>query len=250
MAGARLAPMRVAVVSDVHSNLAALEAVLNDVDKVGVDEIWCLGDIVGYGPDPSACVDIIRHRCAISLAGNHDLGAIGSIPIDDFNPYAMAANIWTSSVLSETDKEWLGSLPTLKSVKSVTLAHGSPREPIWEYVISAPVALKNFDSFSTNWCLVGHSHIPLVIVEQERSVPPKTLPISPGPIDPQGRAIINPGSVGQPRDGDPRACYAILDLGRQTLAHRRVTYDIKSVQKRMLVASLPSYLIDRLERGC
>jgi len=249
MASARLPPMRVAVVSDIHSNLLALEAVLDDVGKVGVDEIWCLGDIVGYGPEPSACIDIIRHRCAISLAGNHDLGAIGSISIDDFNPHALAANIWTSSVISDTDKMWLGSLPTLTLVNGVTMAHGSPREPVWEYVFSSRVALENFDNFGTNWCLVGHSHTPLVIVEQKHSVLPKTLPISLEPITLHGRAIINPGSVGQPRDGDPRASYAILNLERQTLAHRRVAYDVKSVQEQMLVASLPPYLIDRLELG-
>ena len=129
--------MRIAVVSDVHSNLPALEAVLAEVDAAGVDEIWCLGDIVGYGPDPDACVTVVRERCAISLAGNHDLGAIGSIPIEDFNPHAAAANLWTRKVLNKANQAWLRSLPTRTTHRAVTLAHGSPREPIWEYVLSA-----------------------------------------------------------------------------------------------------------------
>ena len=157
--------MRVAVVSDVHANLPALEAVLAEVDVAGVDEVWCLGDIVGYGPDPGACVEIIRDRCAVSLSGNHDLGAIGAIPIDDFNPYAAEANLWTGSVLSREDRAWLGSLPARAARRGVTLAHGSPREPVWEYVLSEPVALASFGCFETQWCLVGHSHVPMVIVE-------------------------------------------------------------------------------------
>ena len=241
--------MRVAVVSDVHANLPALEAVLAEVDDAGVDEVWCLGDIVGYGPDPGACVEIIRARCAVSLSGNHDLGAIGAIPIDDFNPYAAQANLWTGTVLSEADRAWLGSLPTRTARHDVTLAHGSPREPVWEYVVSARVALESFGCFETEWCLVGHSHAPLVIVEPAPGGTLTAIPGSGGPVEPSGRAIINPGSVGQPRDGDPRAAYAVLDLERKTATFRRAAYDIAQVQTRMREAGLPAYLIDRLERG-
>lgn len=241
--------MRVAVVSDVHANLPALEAVLAGVDAAGVDEVWCLGDVVGYGPDPGPCVEIIRDRCAVSLSGNHDLGAIGAIPIDDFNPHAAEANLWTSSVLAEADRAWLGSLPTRAARRGVTLAHGSPREPVWEYVLSEPVALASFGCFETQWCLVGHSHVPMVIVEPGPDGTLDVLPGSGGPIEPPRRAIINPGSVGQPRDGDPRAAYAVLDLERKTAAFHRAAYDIAEVQRRMRKAGLPPYLIDRLERG-
>ena len=241
--------MRVAVVSDVHANLPALEAVLAEVDAAGVDEVWCLGDVVGYGPDPGPCVDIIRDRCAVSLAGNHDLGAIGAIPIDDFNPYAAEANLWTGSVLSGADRAWLGSLRTRAARRGVTLAHGSPREPVWEYVLSEPVALASFGCFETQWCLVGHSHVPMVIVEPAPGGKLDAFAGSPGPVEPPGRAIINPGSVGQPRDGDPRAAYAILDLEGKTATFCRAAYDVAQVQERMRKAGLPSYLIDRLERG-
>ena len=241
--------MRVAVVSDVHANLPALEAVLAEIDAAGVDEVWCLGDIGGYGPDPGACVETIRDRCAVSLSGNHDLGAIGAIAIDDFNPYAAEANLWTGSVLSEADRAWLGSLPTRTTRHDVTLAHGSPREPVWEYVVSARVALASFGCFDTEWCLVGHSHVPLVIVEPAADGTLTAFPGSGGPVEPPGRAIINPGSVGQPRDGDPRAAYAILDLEEKTATFRRTAYDIAEVQARMRAAGLPAYLIDRLEQG-
>ncbi len=241
--------MRVAMVSDVHANLPALEAVLAEVDAAGVDELWCLGDIVGYGPDPGPCIEIIRDRCAVSLSGNHDLGAIGAVPIDDFNPYAAEANLWTGSVLSEADRAWLGSLPARTARRDVTLAHGSPREPVWEYVLSEPVALASFECFETQWCLVGHSHVPMVIVEPGVDAALTVLPGSGGPVEPPGRAIINPGSVGQPRDGDPRAAYAILDLRGKTATFHRAAYDIAEVQARMRKAGLPHYLIDRLERG-
>ncbi len=241
--------MRVAVVSDVHANLPALEAVLAEVDAAAVDEVWCLGDIVGYGPDPGACVEIIRDRCALSLSGNHDLGAIGAIPLDDFNPYAAEANRWTGSVLSEADRAWLGSLPTRTKRHDVTLAHGSPREPVWEYVVSAPVALASFECFDTEWCLVGHSHVPLVILEPEAGGALTAIPGSGGPVEPTGRAIVNPGSVGQPRDGDPGAAYAVLDLEAKTATFHRTPYDIGQVQARMREAGLPAYLIDRLDRG-
>jgi len=241
--------MRVAVVSDVHANLPALEAVLAEVDAAGVDEVWCLGDIVGYGPDPGACVEIIRDRCAVSLSGNHDLGAIGAIPIDDFNPYAAEANLWTGSVLSRDDRAWLGSLPARAARRGVTLAHGSPREPVWEYVLSEPVALASFGCFETQWCLVGHSHVPLVIVEPGPGGTLTAVQGSGGPVEPPGRAIINPGSVGQPRDGDPRAACAVYDTDAATLTHHRVPYDIERTQVKMASVGLPDALAVRLSFG-
>ena len=242
--------MRVAVVSDVHANLPALEAVLAEVDAAGVDEVWCLGDVVGYGPDPGPCVDIIRDRCAVSLAGNHDLGAIGAIPIDDFNPYAAEANLWTGSVLSGADRAWLGSLRTRDGAAGRDAgAWKPPRAGVGIRPVGTAWRWRASSCFETQWCLVGHSHVPMVIVEPAPGGKLDAFAGSPGPVEPPGRAIINPGSVGQPRDGDPRAAYAILDLEGKTATFCRAAYDVAQVQERMRKAGLPSYLIDRLERG-
>ena len=243
--------MRIALVSDIHSNLAALEAVLRDIEEQGADEVWCLGDTVGYGPDPSACVAKVRHRCAQVLSGNHDLGAVGLLSLDEFNPYAAAANRWTGEVLSEEDKAYLSGLPSMTETGKTTLAHGSPREPVWEYVLSSAVAALSFDYFKTELCFVGHSHVPFVCWQPR----PGGLGYlhkldEQAPVALTGqRAIINPGSVGQPRDGDPRASYALYDVTERAIHHRRVSYDIEETQRRMQEAGLPGYLIERLAYG-
>ena len=243
--------MRAAIISDIHSNRAALEAVLEDVRPRGVDEVWCLGDVVGYGPDPGECLAIIRERAAVCLAGNHDLGAIGKISLADFNPYAAAANRWTGQVLTEAEKAYLGSLPSKQEWQGFTLAHGSPREPVWEYVLSEPVAAASFTCFDTRVCIVGHSHVPLVCPEGPEGSPGQLyrFPEEAGVRLGRERLIVNPGSAGQPRDGDPRASYAVYDGEQDAFSLHRVPYDIEATQERMRRAGLPQYLIDRLAHG-
>jgi len=237
------------IISDVHANLVALEAVLADAPSF--DQIWCLGDLVGYGPNPNECVERIQDFDHVSLAGNHDWAALGKLDLRSFNTDARTANLWTQSELKPSVREYLQQLPTHREVDGFYVAHASPREPVWEYVLDANMAYLNFPHFSTTVCLVGHTHVPIIFeLDEERqrcetSVPP----FSESRLIGERRAIINPGSVGQPRDGDPRASYALLDLDGMTWDHRRVTYPIEITQERMRARGLPPRLIDRLEMG-
>jgi diadenosine tetraphosphatase ApaH/serine/threonine PP2A family protein phosphatase len=243
--------MRIAIIADVHSNLAALEVVLSDAAQRQADELWCLGDIVGYGPEPRECLALVRERARLCLAGNHDLGAAGAIGLDEFNPYAAEANRWTGQVLTDEERAHLAALPAMLVHEEFTLAHGSPREPVWEYVLSSAGAAASFRHFETRYCLVGHSHVPFTCPEAEAGAPSplyqaqEDVDVTLG----RGRMIINPGSVGQPRDGDPRASYAIFDTARQAVHHHRVVYDVEATQRKMRAAGLPEYLADRLSRG-
>ena len=244
--------MRCAIISDIHSNLAAFRAVLQDVKtRGGVEQIWCLGDITGYGPNPRECIHLLRQYEHICVAGNHDLGAIGEIALSDFNDEAAVACAWTNQQLGPEDRDYIANLP-LRLVKGdFTLAHGSPREPIWEYVLSISDARVNFEYFHTRACLVGHTHVPLIfehIVKSEKYLvhetsPDKTLELM------ENRLIINPGSVGQPRDGDPRASYVIYDSEYTSIHYYRVHYDIIVTQQKMREYNLPYHLITRLEHG-
>ena len=244
--------MHYAILADIHSNLAALQAVLKDMANHGkIEEIWCLGDIVGYGPDPRECIELLRQYDHICVAGNHDWGAIGKIGIDDFNPEAAIACRWTGQQLEPEDMDYLSNLRLTLSVGDFTLAHGSPREPIWEYLVSIPAARVSFKYFQTKFCLVGHSHVPLVF---ESLAPDGDCLVHEFPVDTPlaldgNRLIINPGGVGQPRDSDPRASYAIYDSDRRAIWHHRVTYDVGSVQQRMKEYGLPYRLAARLSRG-
>jgi len=246
--------MRYLVISDVHANLEALEAVLEDAAGQ-YDEVWCLGDLVGYGPNPNECVERVRELPVACVAGNHDWAALGKLNLDDFNPDAQTASRWTQNALEASVRSYLDSLPeTLVIGDKVTLVHGSPRHPIWEYIISIPIALENFSYFETPWCLIGHSHIPVIFhhyVEDgnedcEALIPPLNQPIR---LAPGERFIINPGSVGQPRDGDPRASYMIMDPEEGIVEYRRVSYPVEKTQAKMEKAGLPPRLIARLSFG-
>ncbi len=244
--------MRYAIISDIHSNLTAFQAVLQDIEaRGGFERIWCLGDVVGYGPDPKECIALLRQYDHICVAGNHDLGAIGKIDIDDFNPEAAVACRWTGQQLEQRDVDYLANLPLVISEGDFTLAHGSPREPVWEYLVSIHAARVSFNHFQTKFCLVGHSHVPVVF----ESLPPDSecllheFPIDASLTLGDNRLIINPGGVGQPRDGDPRASYAIYDSDQKIIRHHRVPYDVASVQQRMREYTLPHLLADRLSRG-
>lgn len=241
--------MRYLVISDIHANLTAFQAVLADA-KDQWDVIWCLGDIVGYGPDPNECVELLRQQEHLSLSGNHDWAVLNRLDLNTFNDVAHEAISWTQSVLTEDNRIYLEALPSMMVQGDYTLAHGSPRFPVWEYLLDEPSALATFAILETPYCLVGHSHTPLIFVEIDERQVDIYAPVYGWPLPLKGpRLIINPGSVGQPRDYDPRAAYALLDTEALTWEHHRVAYAIQDTQKRMHDQGMPSRLISRLEFG-
>jgi diadenosine tetraphosphatase ApaH/serine/threonine PP2A family protein phosphatase len=241
--------MQCLIISDVHANLVALDAVLDDAPDF--DEVWCLGDLVGYGPSPNECVERIRELSHVSLAGNHDWAVLEKLDLGNFNIDARTANAWTRSELTTAAREYLDQLPTHMERGEFYLAHASPRKPVWEYIIDANLAYVNFKHFSTPFCLVGHTHVPLIFELDEQQqrcrplIPPFPEPLPLGP----NRMILNPGSVGQSRDGDPRASYVMFDTENMTWDFRRVVYPVEIVQERMRARGLPRRLIERLELG-
>ena len=259
--------MRVLIVSDIHANLTALETVLADAEQLelldtrGFEQVWCLGDIVGYGPDPNECVERLRGFCVdhLAVAGNHDWATLGNLAVDDFNPEARQAVLWTREQLGPGARTYLEALPDQPQVRGeFTITHASPRHPVWEYVASPFVARDNFDYFDTPFCLVGHTHEPRIFqyAWEERGGDRVARCSARAPIydKPVGlandqRLIINPGSVGQPRDNDPRAAYALLDTETRCIRFRRVAYSYELTQARMRAANLPDRLIARLSYG-
>ncbi len=241
--------MRTLVISDIHANLTALEAVLADAGHW--DRVWFLGDLVGYGPDPNECVERLRELEPLALSGNHDWAVLGKLDTEEFNSDARKAVRWTQHALTEENLTYLVTLPPLWVEPPFTLAHASPRHPVWEYILDLQTALENFDHFDTPRCLVGHSHIPALFTLEERSAELTFYLVGHGEVVDlsEGRLIVNPGSVGQPRDGDPRAAYALLDDEAMTWEMRRVAYDIAATQARMQEARLPRRLIERLDLG-
>ncbi len=239
--------MRVAVLSDIHANLVALEAVLASIGSV--DEIWHLGDVVGYGPEPDGVVERLSGLGAIGVAGNHDLAAVGGDQIEWFNPDARSAMEWTRGRISRPTREWLGRLPAHHRSAAFSLVHGSERDPVWEYITSIPVARANLAALGTQFGLHGHTHVPMAWAERDGRVEA----IAPGPGSvfrlAQDRALLNPGSVGQPRDGDPTAAWLVVDDDAGTCTWQRVAYDIPAVQAEMLGAGLPRRLAARLDLG-
>lgn len=240
--------MRILLLSDIHANLVALKAVIKDADRF--DRVWCLGDVVGYGPEPNACIDRLRKFDLICLAGNHDWAVLDKLDLKEFKPDARRAAIWTRNQLTPNSLDWLRALPERIPIQEgqFTLVHGSPRDPIWEYVLTPAVARTNFDYFETPICFFGHTHVPVLYRyhRAERMATAEPLPEGfPVVLGPE-RVMINPGSVGQPRDGDPRAAYIMLDLETMTLTHHRVEYDIAATQAKMEQAKLPPRLIQRL----
>jgi diadenosine tetraphosphatase ApaH/serine/threonine PP2A family protein phosphatase len=241
--------VRYLIISDIHANLAAFESVLNDVNG-DWDIIWCLGDVVGYGPDPNECVELLRQHKHLCLSGNHDWAVLGRLDINTFNDDAQKAITWTRGILTEENRLYLEKLPSSAQEAEFTLAHGSPRQPVWEYIADSQIAIANFEYFMTPYCLVGHTHSPVVYEQVRNGEVVPHLPVYGQPFPMDGcRMIINPGSVGQPRDYDPRASYAILDTENMTWEHRRVLYSVQETQWRMNHHHLPFRLIARLQFG-
>ena len=242
--------MRILVISDIHANYTALEAVLADAGTV--DETWCLGDIVGYGPDPNATVELVREiPNLVCILGNHDVAVTGKIPFDVFNGEARRTLEYHERVLTADNMDFLRSLPSnLKVRGEVSIVHGSPRDSVWEYILNTLSARLNFDHFTTNWCFVGHSHLQCMFQLNMDTDRVNLAPIRAGePIMLRPRAILNPGSVGQPRDRDPRAAYAIYDTDGHIWNPRRVMYNIPEVQNRIREAGLPEKHAIRIAEG-
>lgn len=239
--------MRIALLSDIHSNLPALDAVLAAVGSV--DAIWHLGDVVGYGPDPDGVVERLRERRALGVRGNHDAAALGGPEIEWFNPDARRAMEWTRGAISDETRDWLTALPERRTESGCDLVHGSPREPLWEYITSAGVARDNLRLLDAEIGLHGHTHVPVAwIADGDRVELVRGKPGKPLQLDGR-RMLVNPGSVGQPRDGNPEASFAIVDLEARTVAWGRVGYDVAAVQAAMRDAGLPSSLASRLRSG-
>lgn len=241
--------MRILVLSDIHANFPALEAALASAGQV--DEIWCLGDVVGYGPYPDQCIQRLRSlENLVCLMGNHDAAVTGKIALESFNQEARHAIYWTRKQISQENKEWLAGLAEHYVIGKATLAHGSPRSPVWEYILDPVTASQNFSEFDTPVCFVGHSHIPVIFTYIGERLPAYWEIPSPGTeIELTSRSIVNPGSIGQPRDHDPRAAFGIFEPDRLTWTPLRVAYDVDSVQSQIRAAALPERHALRLSGG-
>jgi predicted phosphodiesterase len=237
----------VALISDIHGNLHALESVLRSVDAEAPDELWCLGDLVGYGPQPNRCCELVAERAAVCLIGNHDLGVLGRIDLEDFSPDAAAAARWTADVLEDEPRRFLESLSPSAVLDRAELFHASPRDPVWEYVLAPEVAYLSLVATKKPLVLVGHSHIALRFGAEDLTL---SLGEEGSEVDlARGRWLLNPGSVGQPRDGNPRAAWLLLDFDAQKAVYRRVEYPVEQTQAEIRELGLPEPLAVRLESG-
>jgi diadenosine tetraphosphatase ApaH/serine/threonine PP2A family protein phosphatase len=242
--------LRVAVLSDIHSNRQALEAVLAATEEAGVEQNWCLGDMVGYGAEPDACTALVRERCSTCLVGNHDLALLGAIDISTFSEAAAAAVEWTRENVGEETLDFLRSLEPTASRDGVGLFHASPRDPVWEYVLSSDQADAGFEAAEERIGLIGHSHIALFFVREGGGHAQGAQAGDGAEVEiGEGEWLLNPGSVGQPRDGDPRAAWLELDTERWTATYHRVPYEIEAAAAAIRAAGLPEVLAERLEVG-
>jgi predicted phosphodiesterase len=242
--------MKVAVISDIHGNKHAFEATLEAVAASDAAELWCLGDLVGYGADPDACVELAREHAAVCLAGNHDLAVTGEIPLAEFSRGASVAAEWTKEVIAPENLAFLQTLSPQGDEGSVGLYHASPRDPVWEYVLSALLAELCLNEQSHRVCLIGHSHVALSFARSEDQLTTGEPQRDGTQLDlSAGEWLINPGSVGQPRDGDPRAAWLLLDLDRLTASFVRTDYDVAGAAAAIRAARLPDSLAERLEYG-
>jgi predicted phosphodiesterase len=243
--------MKIALISDIHANIEALECVFDDIKTQKVDETLCLGDIVGYGANPNECIELVKENCALTLIGNHDAAAVGLLSTQHFNIHAKIAIEWTTGNLKKSAIDYLKTLPLKGNRNSKTIVHATPYEPnLWYYITSLEEAAFNFQFFETSFCFVGHTHIPIIIVlEQEKEVY-----VHQGETLEYGdlvnvRFLINVGSVGQPRDRNPKSCYGIIDTDAKTFTYRRISYNVEKAQAKMRKIKMPEFLITRLEEG-
>lgn len=241
-------PVRYAVLSDIHGNLEALRAVLADAAS-RADGVLCLGDIVGYGADPGPCIELVGEHCEAVVGGNHEHGVAGLLDLGWFNPYARAAVEWTRERLDDDAVAWLAALPLVREVDDATLVHASPAVPDeWDYLVTAHDGYAAFAAFTTRLCFVGHSHLPATWSSgswgRDHDAHPQGVTLAKG-----SRYIVNVGSVGQPRDRDPRAAYVVWDTDARLVTVRRVEYDVETARRKIVAAGLPRLLADRLAVG-
>jgi diadenosine tetraphosphatase ApaH/serine/threonine PP2A family protein phosphatase len=245
--------MRAAVISDIHANLPALDAVLAAIDTADVEEIWCLGDVVGYGAQPDDCAEVVRERCETCLVGNHDLAVLGELDIGAFSAAAAAAVTWTQENAASATIDFLRELRPSGERAEVGLFHASPRDPVWEYVLSIEQARDCLDLQTQRVTLIGHSHVALYFAGPNSGADGEVRGVQAGDgatVDLEGgRWLVNPGSVGQPRDGDPRAAWLELDTGEWTARYHRVEYEIELAAAPIAASGLPKHLADRLYLG-
>jgi len=242
--------VRVAIVSDIHGNRQAFEAVLDAIEASACEEMWCLGDLVGYGADPDACVELARRHAAICLAGNHDMGVRGDLPLEQFSRGAALAARWTQETITTETRKYLNALEPALLDEQVGLYHASPRDPVWEYVLSALQAELCLDDQNHRVCLIGHSHVALSFCREPGAPASGQTRTGGEELDlEQGEWLVNPGSVGQPRDGDPRAAWLELDLDGASAEYHRVDYDIDGAAAAIRAARLPDSLAERLSYG-
>jgi diadenosine tetraphosphatase ApaH/serine/threonine PP2A family protein phosphatase len=243
--------MRVAAITDVHANLPALEAVLEAIEVSGAEQIWCLGDVLGYGVEPDACAELVRERCDLCLAGNHDMAVLGELDIASFSEAAAEAVAWTRDNVAETTLEFLRELGPSGEREGLGLFHASPRDPVWEYVLSAEQADAGMDAMPNRVGLIGHSHVALFFNRPDGGGETRGAQASDGALLDLGLGtwLVNPGSVGQPRDGDPRAAWLELDTETETACFHRVPYEIESAAEPIVAAGLPARLGERLYGG-
>ncbi len=241
--------MKYALLSDIHGNLEALGAVLSDIETRKVDQIHCLGDVIGYGADPVACLELVQQHCDIKLMGNHEYAVIGLSSTEHYNDAARIATDWTRMQITDHELEIINGFEMKHTIEDVLLVHASPYDPgRWHYILTPAAAQQAFTNLEERICFFGHSHLPQIYVEQDEGLPRCLAGHNFMPAE-DGRYLINVGSVGQPRDDDPRACYAIYDPEEGELNYHRVEYDIELTQSKMARASMPQMLISRLSLG-
>lgn len=240
--------MRIGIVADIHANLEAFEAVLKDIKRQKTDVIWCLGDIVGYGANPNECIEIIRANKIVSVMGNHEHVTSVVFKLDDYNPYAQDGISWTRSVLTKENRAYIANLPLKLMLENFTLIHGSPKHP-FDYITSSWEAEQAIPYLKTPFCLVGHSHIPMVAIFKDESKKIRYVKNKDRIILSNSITFINPGSVGQPRDGNPQASYMIYDSKLNSVTNHRIEYDIATARQKILDVGLPEWLGDRLIKG-
>lgn len=240
--------MKIAVISDIHSNLQALQRALEVIDSLGVEKIHCLGDVVGYGANPKECIEIVREKCDLVIAGNHDWGAVGKTDISKFNKSARAAIEWTGEMLDFRERKYLLNLPLIEKRDDFCLAHGTPGEPEhWKYLQYSSMLPGQFAAFDSRVCFIGHSHSPVIWSDfGQKDLPENRKAFA---FDENTRYIVNVGSVGQPRDGDPRLCIVIYDTDKAELEFIRANYDVETAAENIKKAGLPVNLASRLYRG-
>ena len=240
--------MKTLILSDIHANLTAFEAVLSDAGSF--DRVWCLGDVVGYGPDPNECVALLRQQPGLRcIMGNHDAALMGYIDIHTFNEQAARAVAIQSEMLNPESRDFLELLDIVIEEGDITFAHGSPRDPIWEYIVNSHIARFNFSAYQSRICLIVHTHIPSIFIENPHARPGILTPQHADRWRSEKRFILNPGSVGQPRDHNPKAAYVIWDDEEDTFLFKRVAYDVEAVQERILALGIPSRHATRLSQG-